>query len=79
MILQALAIAAAALTPTLAIPPPDSGFPEAPNDTALTVAFDAERPDGGVIVDEAALYGINVTANTPQLFVDPTSYQSIQD
>jgi hypothetical protein len=43
------------VTPILAIPPPDFGFPEAPNDTALSVTY---RDNGTLLtVSEAELFG----------------------
>jgi len=45
-----------ALAPVLAIPPPDFGFPEAPNDTALSITYQ----DNGntIVVKEADLFGV---------------------
>lgn len=42
--------------PALAIPPPDFGFPEAPNHTELSITYQ----DGGksVVVTEAELFGV---------------------
>ena len=52
-----------AIAPTLAIPPEDFGFPSAPNDTALTVAF---TNDGTTtVVQEGELFG---AGSTPALF-----------
>lgn len=45
-----------ALAPVLAIPPPDFGFPEAPNHTELSVTY---RDNGNtIVVQEADLFGV---------------------
>lgn len=59
--------------PAVAIPPPSFGFPEAPNDTALTVRFQ----DKNIVVQEAALYGINIPENEPMLSVNTSDYRSL--
>lgn len=43
--------------PCLGIPPPDFGFPEAPNDTALSVTF--QDNGNSITVSEAELFGVN--------------------
>ncbi|KAF2171627.1 hypothetical protein M409DRAFT_63264 [Zasmidium cellare ATCC 36951] len=74
--ISARSLASLALAiPALAIPPPDFGFPEAPNDTALAVRF--QNPN--VLVQEAALYGIGITQNAPSLSVNTSDYQSLAD
>ncbi|EME39987.1 hypothetical protein DOTSEDRAFT_47469 [Dothistroma septosporum NZE10] len=77
MFLTILTSLALAIAPAVAIPPPSFGFPEAPNDTALTVRFQ----DGAqtTLVQEAALYGINVTANEPSLSLNTGEYRSLAD
>ncbi|CAK4031003.1 phosphatidylethanolamine-binding pebp [Lecanosticta acicola] len=73
-----IAALAMAIAPTLAIPPPNFGFPEAPNDTALTVAFRQNSGNIGYVpVTEAELFGINIPANEPTLAVNTTAYQSL--
>ncbi|KAK4944627.1 hypothetical protein LTR10_016061 [Elasticomyces elasticus] len=64
-----------AVTPILAIPPPDFGFPEAPNDTALSVTYQ----DNGtsVIVSEAKLFGAGITAIEPTVALETANFQSI--
>lgn len=45
-----------ALAPVLAIPPPDFGFPEAPNHTELSITY---QDNGNTIaVQEADLFGV---------------------
>lgn len=61
--------------PVLAIPPPDFGFPEAPNDTALTIRFQ----DQNVVVKEAALYGIDIPETMPSLSVNTSDYRSLSE
>jgi len=63
--------------PTLAIPPPDFGFPEAPNDTALTIRFTHGQQT--TLVQEAALYGINIPEHIPELSLNATTYRSLAD
>lgn len=46
-----------AVTPSLAIPPPDFGFPEAPNHTELSVTY--QNNGNPIVVGEAALFGIS--------------------
>lgn len=75
MIVSSSLISLALAYSALAIPPPDFGFPEAPNDTALTVRFQ----DGKVLVKEAALYGINVPESPPMLSVNTNEYRSLAD
>ena len=44
------------VAPALAIPPPDFGFPEAPNHTELSVTY---RDNGNpIVVTEAELFGV---------------------
>lgn len=51
------------VTAVLAIPPPDFGFPEAPNDTALSVTY---RDNGtSVTVNEAELFGAGSMVSVP--------------
>ncbi|KAK4499236.1 hypothetical protein PRZ48_009749 [Zasmidium cellare] len=64
--------------PALAIPPPDFGFPEAPNDTALTVRFQNSN-NSNLLVQEAALYGIGITQNPPSLSLNTSDYRSLAD
>ena len=45
-----------AITPALAIPPPDFGFPEAPNHTELSVTY--QDNGNSVVVKEADLFGV---------------------
>lgn len=45
------------IAPSLAIPPPGFGFPEAPNDTALSVTF--QDNGNSIVVSEAELFGVN--------------------
>lgn len=40
----------------LAIPPPDFGFPEAPNHTELSVTY--QNNGNGIVVAEAELFGV---------------------
>ena len=48
-----------AISRSLCIPPPGFGFPEAPNDTALSVTFqDDGKP---FVVSEAELFGVKGT------------------
>lgn len=71
-----LAALALAVSPALAIPPPNFGFPEAPNDTALTVTY----PQGNgryIPVTEAELFGINVPQNQPVVAVNTSAYRSL--
>lgn len=61
-----------ATVPALAIPPPSFGFPEAPNDTMLTVDFLQNGSTTGpryVPVTEAELFGIDIPENQPILSV----------
>ncbi|KIX08831.1 uncharacterized protein Z518_03488 [Rhinocladiella mackenziei CBS 650.93] len=64
-----------AITPTLTIPPPDFGFPEAPNHTELSVTYQ----DNGVpiVVGEAELFGVGITAEQPTVAVETANYESI--
>ena len=64
----------AAATTVLAIPPPDFGFPEAPNDTALTVNF-----PNNIVAQEGALYGVDITATIPTLGLHTSEYRSLAD
>ncbi|KAF7196696.1 Phosphatidylethanolamine-binding protein 4 [Pseudocercospora fuligena] len=66
---------ALAIAPALAIPPPDFGFPEAPNDTALTAVF--TTTNGTVPVTEGALFGINIPEMAPALSVNTSAYRSL--
>lgn len=54
--LYALTLLFLSASTTLAIPPPDFGFPEAPNDTALIVTY----PNNGspLVVAEGQLFGV---------------------
>ncbi|KAI1608303.1 phosphatidylethanolamine-binding protein [Exophiala viscosa] len=63
------------ITPILAIPPADFGFPEAPNDTALSVTYH----DNGTsfTVSEAELFGDGITANQPTVALETANFQSI--
>lgn len=63
------------LPSALAIPPEDFGFPSAPNDTALGVAF--TTANNVTIVREAALYGVDTPASPPTLAVDTGLYRSL--
>jgi len=74
LFVEALCLLLAAV-PSLAIPPPDFGFPEAPNDTALSVTFQ----DNGksVLVSEAELFGVNVVAQEPIVAVETSRFESI--
>ncbi|ETI21739.1 hypothetical protein G647_08086 [Cladophialophora carrionii CBS 160.54] len=61
--------------PALCIPPPDFGFPEAPNDTALAVTY----PNNGspLVVAEAQLFGVTIPSQEPTVAVDPSRFESI--
>ncbi|KIX92439.1 uncharacterized protein Z520_11914 [Fonsecaea multimorphosa CBS 102226] len=64
-----------AISPTLAIPPPDFGFPEAPNDTALSITYqDNGNP---ILVTEAELFGIEITSEEPTVAVETSRFESI--
>ena len=54
-----LVLSTLAIAPVLAIPPPDFGFPEAPNHTELSVTYQ----DNGntIVVKEADLFGVGST------------------
>ncbi|KIW64816.1 hypothetical protein PV04_09724 [Phialophora macrospora] len=71
----ALALLLLYVNPTFSIPPPDFGFPEAPNDTALAVTF----PNNGnpLVVAEAQLFGVTVPSQEPTVAVDPSRFESI--
>ncbi|EXJ83966.1 hypothetical protein A1O3_04633 [Capronia epimyces CBS 606.96] len=59
----------------LAIPPPDFGFPEAPNHTELSVTYqDNGNP---LIVTEAELFGVGIPAQEPAVAVETANYDSI--
>lgn len=69
-----------AVAPAFAIPPPDFGFPEAPNDTALEVAFQQESGSINFItVGEADLFGYGITAQPPVLGLNTTAYMSLSN
>ncbi|EXJ56195.1 hypothetical protein A1O7_09126 [Cladophialophora yegresii CBS 114405] len=72
---SALSLLFLAVGPALAIPPPDFGFPEAPNDTALAVTF----PNNGspLVVAEAQLFGVTIPSQEPTVAVDPSRSASI--
>ncbi len=55
--LSALTLVFVAISPALGIPPPDFGFPEAPNDTALVLTY----PNNGspLVVAEGQLFGVS--------------------
>ncbi|KAK6365498.1 hypothetical protein LTS17_011217 [Exophiala oligosperma] len=61
--------------PALAIPPPDFGFPEAPNHTELSITYQ----DGGksVVVTEAELFGVGIAANEPTVALETAKYESL--
>lgn len=73
MALSSILVSLALALPAIAIPPPDFGFPEAPNDTALTIRFQGSD----VVVQEAALYGINIPQSVPTLSVNTSNYRSL--
>jgi hypothetical protein len=52
----AVALLSVAIPTSFAIPPPDFGFPEAPNDTALSVTYQSNG--NSVLVAEANLFGV---------------------
>jgi hypothetical protein len=52
----ALTLLLLSVSPAFSIPPPDFGFPEAPNDTALTVTF--SNNGSPLVVAEAQLFGV---------------------
>merc|ERR1711939_1054532 len=63
------------VAPALAIPPPDFGFPEAPNHTELSVTY---RDNGNpIVVTEAELFGVGITANEPTVALETANYDSI--
>ncbi|KAJ9604169.1 hypothetical protein H2200_011003 [Cladophialophora chaetospira] len=75
--ISALTLLLLSIRPSFGIPPPDFGFPEAPNDTALTVIF---QDNGSPIsVSEGQLFGVNVPSQEPTVAVDPSSFESIAD
>ncbi|KAL9053764.1 MAG: hypothetical protein Q9162_004562 [Coniocarpon cinnabarinum] len=75
---SALAAALLALSPALAIPPEDFGFPSAPNDTALGVTFNPGS-DNEVVIMEAELLGPDVALQPPQVTVNASQYRSIAE
>ncbi|EXJ65877.1 uncharacterized protein A1O5_10853 [Cladophialophora psammophila CBS 110553] len=64
-----------AISPALAIPPPDFGFPEAPNDTALSITY--QNNGNPVVVTEAELFGVEITSKEPTVAVETSRFQSI--
>ncbi|CAN8101402.1 unnamed protein product [Discula destructiva] len=73
-LLTGLALAAA---PALAIPPPIFGFPDSDNHTELTVAYTFNG--NTTTVQEAMLFGNNITQQQPQLSLNAALYQSVAD
>ncbi|SMR59409.1 unnamed protein product [Zymoseptoria tritici ST99CH_1E4] len=72
--LIAAAIAGAwTITPTLAVPPEDFGFPSAPNDTILDVSF-RQTLSGYEDVVPGSRYGIAIAENEPNLSLNTTAY-----
>lgn len=68
-------LAARAPAVVQAIPPPIFGFPDSGNHTELGVAYTL---DGNTTnVQEAMLFGANITQSQPQLSVNPALYQSV--
>ncbi|KIW87807.1 uncharacterized protein Z519_11391 [Cladophialophora bantiana CBS 173.52] len=63
------------ISPALAIPPPDFGFPEAPNDTALSITY--QNNGNSVVVTEAELFGVEITSKEPTVAVETSRFQSI--
>lgn len=68
-------LAAQAPAAVQAIPPPIFGFPDSGNHTELGVAYTFNRNTTNV--QEAMLFGGNITQSQPQLSVNPALYQSI--
>ncbi|EXJ79478.1 hypothetical protein A1O1_08742 [Capronia coronata CBS 617.96] len=64
-----------ALPLAVAIPPPDFGFPEAPNHTELSVTYQANG--NSFVVAEADLFGVDIPAKEPTVAVETASYESI--
>ncbi|OQU99904.1 hypothetical protein CLAIMM_05476 [Cladophialophora immunda] len=64
-----------AISPSLAIPPPDFGFPEAPNDTALSITY--QNHGDPILVTEAELFGVGITSEQPTVAVETSRFQSI--
>lgn len=52
-----------ALAPVLAIPPPDFGFPEAPNHTELSITY--QDNGNAIVVQEADLFGVGSMRHKP--------------
>ncbi|KAK5948850.1 hypothetical protein OHC33_010101 [Knufia fluminis] len=63
---------ALSLTPALAVPPEDFGFPSAPDDTILSVTY------GSNAVQPGTLFGIDVPASMPDIAVNET-YDALDD
>ncbi|KAK7906269.1 hypothetical protein LTR67_000995 [Exophiala xenobiotica] len=63
------------VAPALAIPPPDFGFPEAPNHTELSVTY--QDNGNAIVVAEAQLFGVGITANEPTVALETANYESI--
>ncbi|KAK5047173.1 hypothetical protein LTR84_007116 [Exophiala bonariae] len=64
-----------AIVPVLAIPPPDFGFPEAPNHTELSITY---RDNGNtIVVQEADLFGVGIADEEPIVAVETANYESI--
>ena len=59
--LSALVLLFLYTSPSLGIPPPDFGFPEAPNDTTLSVIY--QNSGNPVAVSEGQLFGVNGEAH----------------
>jgi phosphatidylethanolamine-binding protein len=55
--LASLILLAFSVSPSIAIPPPDFGFPESPNDTALVITYQSNGDP--TVVTEAELFGVN--------------------
>ncbi|OAL37518.1 hypothetical protein AYO20_03025 [Fonsecaea nubica] len=64
-----------AITPTLAIPPPDFRFPEAPNDTALAVTY--QNNGDTILVTEAELFGVDIPSQQPTVALETSKFQSL--
>lgn len=78
MKLTTVAALVLAFVPALAVPPPDFGFPEAPNDTVLSVAFRQDSSTlGYVTVTPGELFGSGIATYSPVLGVNVTAYQAL--
>lgn len=68
---------AAAVAPVLAIPPTEFKFPDAPNNTELSVAYSFSGQTR--VVTAASLYGSNITSQQPQIAIDQRKFKSLAD